>query len=63
MGGDGKKTILSLEHEGDTVTDPGEIQNIIYKYYKQLFGKGQARTVHLAGGHGLRQADYHQKII
>ena len=39
-----------MEHEGGIVTDPRGIQNIIYKYYKQLFGKGQARIVHLAGG-------------
>ena len=45
-----KKTILSLEHEGSIVTDPSQIQEIIYAYYKDLFGKGQPRKVSLMPG-------------
>ena len=43
-----KKTILSLEHEGSVVTNPSDIQGVIYSYYKQLFGKKAPRTVSLA---------------
>lgn len=48
MEGRGKKTILSLEHEGENVTDPDQIQKIIYDYYKKLFGKSKVRAVKLS---------------
>lgn len=35
-----KKSIVSLEHNGETVTDQEKIRGIIYDYYKQLFGSG-----------------------
>ena len=36
-----KKTILSLNCEGNTITEPDQIQGVIYNYYKQLFGKSK----------------------
>ena len=47
MGG-GKKTILSLEDKGETVTNPIQIQGVIYGYYKKLFGNQQVNTINLA---------------
>jgi hypothetical protein len=44
----GKQSILSLEHEGNITTDPAKIQEIIYIYYKKLFGKSQAKKVRLS---------------
>lgn len=40
--------ILHLEEEGRQVSDPKEIQAIIYGYYKNLFGKQPERKVRLA---------------
>ena len=42
-----RKAIMSLEHEGGTITEPSQIQEAIYTYYKQLFGKSHQRKVSL----------------
>ena len=34
-----KKSILSLENEGENITDPKLIKDAIYEFYKKLFGK------------------------
>jgi hypothetical protein len=49
MGGEGKNLILSLEHEGVNVTEPEQIQKIIYDYYKSLFGRHPGRGVRIGG--------------
>ena len=55
-----KKSILSLEDTGGLTTDPEKIQELIYSYYKQLFGKQPHRTVSLSelawGEHGMLTA-------
>ena len=43
-----KKKILSLDHEGELLPDPAQIQSAIYTYYKKLFGIQPLRTVKLA---------------
>ena len=45
-----KKTILSLDtgNEGEATSDPNQIQKLIYDYYKQIFGRQQARFVGLS---------------
>jgi hypothetical protein len=45
-----KKVILLLEHDGVITTDQIQIQDIIYKFYKQLFGSQTRSTVSLSGG-------------
>jgi hypothetical protein len=40
-----KKAILSLEHEGELVTEQSQIQEAIYSYYKTLFGKQKENPV------------------
>jgi hypothetical protein len=42
-----KKMILNLDLEGRAVTDANQIREIIYSYYKDLFGKQPRRTVKL----------------
>jgi hypothetical protein len=44
-----KNLILSLEHEGVNVTEPEQIQKIIYDYYKSLFGRHPGRGVRIGG--------------
>lgn len=43
-----KNTVVSLDHDGMTVTDQNEIRDIIYGYYKQLFGAEAKERAHLA---------------
>lgn len=43
-----KKMILNLEEEGRQIVDPKEIQDIIYSFYKKLFGYQPERRVRLA---------------
>jgi mannosylglycoprotein endo-beta-mannosidase len=45
-----KKSILSLNHEGECLTDPDKIQTMIYDFYKKLFGSQPTRRVFLAEG-------------
>jgi hypothetical protein len=49
-----KKLILSLENHEVSVTSPGQIHEVIYGYYKNLFGKHPAKGVKLGGGLGDR---------
>ena len=42
-----RKKILSLEHEGETVTNPTQIQSTIYSFYKRLFGSQPPSTLRL----------------
>ena len=43
-----KKSILSLEDNGEVVNNPKQIHDLIYGYYKKLFGKKNQNTVNLA---------------
>ena len=43
-----KKKILSLDHEGGSATEPQQIKNLIYEYYKALFGKKIKRHVRIS---------------
>ena len=43
--GEGGKKILSLETETGTTTNPEQIQEQIYNFYKQLFGRQPTRHV------------------
>jgi hypothetical protein len=45
-----KKMILHMEEGGRNIGDPKEIQETIYKFYKNLFGKQPVRKVFLAEG-------------
>ena len=38
---------MSLEHEGETVTNPTQIQSTIYSFYKRLFGSQPPSTLRL----------------
>ena len=40
-----RKKILSLETETGTTTNPEQIQEQIYNFYKQLFGRQPTRHV------------------
>jgi hypothetical protein len=44
-----KKSILSLNHGGREVTDPNQIGDVIYEFYKKLFGSQPRRIVSLGG--------------
>lgn len=43
-----KRTSVSLDHEGESVTDQCKIKEIIYSYYKQLFGSKERKGVSLS---------------
>jgi hypothetical protein len=49
-----KKLILSLENQEVSVTSPGQIHEVIYSYYNNLFGKHPAKGVKLGGCLGDR---------
>jgi mannosylglycoprotein endo-beta-mannosidase len=44
-----KNLILPLEHDWVNVTEPEQIQKIIYDYYKSLFGRHLGRGVRIGG--------------
>jgi hypothetical protein len=46
---------LLLEHDGVNVTEPEEIQKIIYDYYKSFFGRHPGRGVQIGGCLGRQQ--------
>jgi hypothetical protein len=39
--------IINMDLDGSAVTDVKQIREIIYRYYKRLFGKQPKRTVKL----------------
>jgi mannosylglycoprotein endo-beta-mannosidase len=50
-----KKSIISLQHEGVSITDLKKIQEMIYGFYKNLFGSQPERKVCLAEEAWARQ--------